>query len=138
MTSAYFAIRSNPPSQFPLAAQVSNLASTIMVADARNNIVFFNDNNLLYTQPHQQGTAGAASYSLASTVISISLDDMLKVIVIGMTSGISVFAYDNSQLITPSRFTLTNTWSLNYRIFFDPIFFRVIIDLDIAADKNSH
>jgi hypothetical protein len=138
MSSAYLAIRSNPPSQFPLAASVSNLATTIMVADARNNIVFFNDNNLLYTQPHRQGTASAAGYSLASTVISISLDDMLKIIVIGMTSAISVFAYDNSQLITPSRFSLPNTWSLNYRIFFDPIFFRIIIDLDIATDKNSH
>jgi hypothetical protein len=65
------------------------------------------------------------------TIISISLDDMLRIIVIGTTSAIEVFPYDNYQLSLKSLYTLKNTWALNYRLYFDPIFYRVIIDFDI-------
>jgi hypothetical protein len=75
---------------------------------------------------------------MSATIISISLDDMLRIIVIGTTSTIQVFPYDNSKLLIKSLYNLTNTWALNYRLYYDPIFYRVIIDFDISTDKASH
>jgi hypothetical protein len=72
---------------------------------------------------------------MGTTIISISLDDNLRIIVIGTTSTIKVFPFDNSQLNLESLYTLTNTWALNYRLYFDPIYYRVIIDFDISTDE---
>ena len=137
MSSAYFAILTNPPTELILN-QVAYLDTTIFVADARNNIFFYTDNNFLRTQPLKRGTANNYRANFITTIISISLDDVLKIIVVGSTTAIYVMAYDNSQLIAQPRYTLTNSWDLDYRLFFDPIFFRVIIDFDISWDESSH
>jgi hypothetical protein len=118
-------------------ASIANLATTIFIADAKNNIVFFTDNNLLYIQPIK-GTVNPAAYNMGTTILSIGHDDMLRVIVIGTTSTLIVFPFENSQLTATSLLTLSNTWALNYRLYFDPIFYRVIIDFDISNDKASH
>jgi hypothetical protein len=47
MNTNYFAIRSNPPTQF-LISVISNPGTTIFVADAKNNIVFYTDDKILY------------------------------------------------------------------------------------------
>ncbi len=75
---------------------------------------------------------------MENTIISISFDDTLRIIVIGTTSVIQVFSFDNSLLTLKSLYTISNTWALNYRLYFDPIFYRVIIDFDISSDKDSH
>jgi hypothetical protein len=85
-----------------------------------------------------KGTANQVGYDMGNTIISISLDDMLRIIVIGTTSTIQVFPFDNSQLPLKSLYTVSNTWAPNYRLYFDPIFYRVIIDFDISSDKASH
>jgi hypothetical protein len=51
MSTDYFAILINPPTELPLAGKVENPETTIFIADAKNNIAFFTDNNLLYMQP---------------------------------------------------------------------------------------
>jgi hypothetical protein len=84
------------------------------------------------------GTANPVEYNMGTKIISISLDDMLRIIVIGTISTIQVFPYDNYQLPLKSLYSLTNTWALNYRLYIDPIYYRVIIDFDISTDKASH
>ncbi len=49
MSSIYVAYLTNPPSQYDIYA---NLESPIFIADAKNNIVFYTNNNLLFTQPY--------------------------------------------------------------------------------------
>jgi hypothetical protein len=71
-------------------------------------------------------------------IISISIDEMLRIIVIGTTSAIHVFPYDNTQVSLKSLSTISNTWALNYRLYFDPIFYRVIIDFNISTDTTYH
>ncbi len=53
---------------------------------------------------------------------------------VGNTNTFAVHAYDNSSLITNARYSALNTWSQSYKLYFDPIFFRVIFDLDISKD----
>ncbi len=48
MSDDYFVILMNPPTQFSLGVKIENLATTIFIADAKNNIVFFTDDNILY------------------------------------------------------------------------------------------
>jgi hypothetical protein len=62
------------------------------------------------------------------------MDDNLRILVVGSTISIGVYFYDNSILDSNSKFIQGNFWFLNFnRIFFDPIFFRVIIDFDIPS-----
>jgi hypothetical protein len=137
MNTGYYAYLINTKSQFPLGVNIENGATTIFVADAKNNIAFFTDDNILYIK-QINGTANTLGYNMGSTIISLSHDNMLRIIVIGTSSAIQVFPYDNSQLPLKSLYNLTNTWALNYRLYFDPIFYRVIIDFDISKDKTSH
>jgi hypothetical protein len=75
-------------------------------------------------------------FNMGDTIINISLDDMLRIIVIGTTKTIYVHSYENSLLyINSPLYTLTNNWAINYRLYFDPIFYRVIIDFDISTDE---
>jgi hypothetical protein len=69
---------------------------------------------------------------MGNTIISISLDDMLRIIVIGTTSNIYVYSFENSRLSVEPLYALENNWALNYRLYFDPIFYRVIIDFDYS------
>jgi hypothetical protein len=85
-----------------------------------------------------KGTFNPAVYKMDNTIIAISLDEMLRIIVIGTNSTIQVFPFDNILIPHNSLYSLTNTWALNYKLYFDPIFFRVIIDFDIKTDKDSH
>jgi hypothetical protein len=133
----YVAFFLNPPNQINLGFNIDNLATTIFIADANNNIIFFTDNNILYMKPII-GSVNTVVNNMYSTIISISLDDILRIIVIGTTNAIQVFSFDNSQLTLKSLYTVSNTWALNYRLHFDPIFYRVIIDFDISTDKASH
>ncbi len=135
MSKDYLVIISNPTiNEFPLEGKIEYPETTILIADAKNNLVFYTDNNFLYMQPIKE-LFNPALYNMGTTIISISLDDMLRIIVIGTTSTIQVFPYDNFQLPLRILYTLTNTWALNYRLHFDTIFFRVIIDFDISTDK---
>ncbi len=75
---------------------------------------------------------------MGDTIISISLDDMLRIIVIGTTSTIYVYSFENSQLSINPLYELANDQALNYTLYFDPILYRVIIDFDISKDKAQH
>jgi hypothetical protein len=77
------------------------------MADAKNNIVLFTDNNLLYIQSIKE-TFNPSVYKMDNTIISISLDEKLRIIVIGTTSTIQVFPLDNSQIPLNSLYSLTN------------------------------
>ncbi len=127
----YYAIFSFPIiTAIPLEGKIEHPETTIFMADAMNNIVIFTDYNLLYMQSIK-GTFNPAVYKMDNTIIAISLDEMLRIIVIGTTSTIQVFPFDNILIPLKSLYSLTNTWALNYKLYFDPIFFRVIIDFDI-------
>jgi hypothetical protein len=140
MSTNYFAFFINPLKEISLGIKIENQSTTIFIADAKSNILFFTDDNLLYIKPIKtiNEEAPPLDYNMGTTIISISLDEMFRIIVIGTTSSIQVFPYDNSQIPLKSLYTLTNTWALNYRLYFDPIFYRVIIDFDISTDKASH
>jgi hypothetical protein len=73
---------------------------------------------------------------MGDTIIKIILDDMLRIIVIGTTKTIYVHSYENLQLSINPLYTLTNNLAINYRLYFDPIFYRVLIDFDISDDKT--
>ena len=51
MRAGYIAFLINPPSEFSLGVVIENQNTTIFIADAKNNIVFYTDNNLLYIKP---------------------------------------------------------------------------------------
>jgi hypothetical protein len=48
----YFAFHINPPIEFSLGIIIEYLETTIFIADAKNNIVFYTDNNMLYIKPN--------------------------------------------------------------------------------------
>ena len=97
MNTNYFAFLINPLTEISLGVKIENQTTTILTADAKSNIVFFTDNNKLYLKPII-GTANPIDYIMDNTIISISLDEVFRIIVIGTTSSIQVFPYDNSQL----------------------------------------
>jgi hypothetical protein len=45
-----------------------------------------------------KGTADPVDYNMGTNIISISIDEIIRIIVIGTTSAIQVFPYDNTQL----------------------------------------
>jgi hypothetical protein len=94
MSTDYFAVHIDSTTLFSFGVKIENPATTIFIADAKNNIVFFTDDNILYWKPIK-GTANPQMFTLYPTIISISLDDMLRIIVIGLANIIRVFAYDN-------------------------------------------
>jgi hypothetical protein len=50
MNKFYFTIRSNPPLLLYLDYNIDNLSSTILIADAKKNRIFYTDDNWLYIQ----------------------------------------------------------------------------------------
>ncbi len=69
------------------------------------------------------------------------MDDNLRILVVGTTSNFYIYAYDNSILDSKTRYAIPNNFSKtypNYRLFFDPIFFRVIIDYDTDTSLTTH
>ncbi len=135
MSDTYFLILNHVTVSFGIRKE--NLATIIVNADTKNNIVFFTDDDILNLKK-MYGISYPVDYYMGSTIISISLDDALRIIVIGTTSAILVFSFDNSELTIKFLYYVSNTWDLNYRLYFDPIFYRVIIDFDISSDKDSH
>jgi hypothetical protein len=138
MRQFYIAFLPNPTKYYSIFEPLlSNPETTIFNADAMNNLIFFTDNNIIYLQSIKEKT-NPVYYDMGATIISISLDEMIRIIVIGTISTIKVFPYDNKLISLESLYTLTNTWALSYRLYLDPIFYRVIIEFDISTDKESH
>jgi hypothetical protein len=93
MSDDYYVILTNPATVISLGVNIENLATTLFIADAKNNIVFFTDDNILYMKPIKE-TFNSIYYNMVLTITSIDFDDMLRIIVVGTISTIQVFPYD--------------------------------------------
>ncbi len=77
------------------------------------------------------------TYTYSSKIITINIDETINLLIVGLIDRIHVIAYDRYLQIKPhSRIPIT--YNLNYRAFYDPIYYRVILDLDVPISVTSH